>query len=113
MMECTRDTTDKVNSTRRNRCYSTCTIGYETKSYENKGHQRSREYFKEAFYPKVNNPPTPVLHDCQMTVFPVEKTWAIENTDHHNRENKGGNKVFIPFIFESTNDAAHHEHKPK
>ena len=113
MMECTRDTADKVNGTGRNRCYGTCTVRYETKCYENKGHQRSREYFKESFYPKVNNPPAPVFHDCQVAVFSVEKTWSIENTDHHNGENKGSNKVFIPFIFESTNDAAHHEYKPK
>ena len=57
MMECTRDTADKVNGTGRNRCYGTCTVRYETKCYENKGHQRSREYFKESFYAKVNNPP--------------------------------------------------------
>ena len=61
----------------------------------------------------MDYPPTPVLHNRQMAMFTIEQTWAIEDTYHDNREDKGGNKVFIPFLFESTNNAAYHEYKPE
>src|SRR3546814_20733142 len=38
------------------------------------------EHFEEAFNPKVNHPPAPVLHDGNVRAFNVEQAGAVEQT---------------------------------
>src|SRR3546814_1909113 len=43
------------------------------------------EHFEEAFHPKMNHPPAPVLHDGDVRAFAVEQAGAVEQADGDGR----------------------------
>jgi len=41
------------------------------------------EYFKESFYPEMNNPPAPVFSNCKVCVFSIYQSSPIKQCNCH------------------------------
>ena len=88
-------------------------IAHQAQVVEHKRQGGCGEHFKEAFYPQMHHPPTPVFHHRNRAVFTVEQAGRIERTHAHNRSHENRQQVFVAALFERRHGAAQHQEQPQ